>query len=138
MNKFKSNKAGQYRPNMRLQGVIWMIGIAILAATNEWWPGIMILILVSWLATRLFDRKKPEADVDSMASPQVDTPAQNQVNYVSAPQQDPRTSAIQPVSMDWLPVTCPKCGGPLNAQTVNRTSDYAVTCPFCGTGIKKP
>jgi hypothetical protein len=30
-----------------LQGAIWMFGIAVLAVTGRWWPGIMVLVGLS-------------------------------------------------------------------------------------------
>jgi len=38
---------------------------------------------------------------------------------------------------EWLPATCPRCGGPVSAATVLWTSRDTADCAYCGTNIER-
>ena len=60
-----------------VQGAIWMIGIAVLAITGWWWPGIMIVVAISLLteAAVRYSLKNQE-DKQSAAAIETDLEAQ--------------------------------------------------------------
>lgn len=93
----------------RIHGAIWLIGIAILAWQDWWWPGILILVAISGLAQALI------------------------LAYVK------RNQEVETLATDreaHLPETCPNCGGPLNASSVRWKGKQSATCPYCGSTVK--
>jgi hypothetical protein len=98
-------------PWQRIQGAIWMLGIAILAWQNWWWPGILVLVAISGLAqgiVQLFYSRKNE---------------ETQLTQERAA---------------WLPSVCPNCGGPISVSTVNWTGSDTADCPYCKANLKRP
>ena len=103
-------------PWQRIQGALWLMGIAILALTNWWWPGILVLVGLSGLAQaglQLYFSRKSETQ-------QVQEEAQ---------QLDVQRAA-------WLPAVCPTCGGPLSMTTVKWTGPATADCPYCSAQLK--
>jgi hypothetical protein len=98
-----------------VQGAIWMLGIAALAITGWWWPGIMIVVAISLLT---------EAAVRyaiSKQSDQVDTAA------AASELAERRTEA--------LPDTCPNCGSPATLTNADWTGPLSANCAFCGAAL---
>jgi membrane protein implicated in regulation of membrane protease activity len=103
-------------PWQRIQGALWLIGIAILALTDWWWPGILMLVALSILAQAslqlYFSRKTKSEKIQNEAQ-----------------QLDVQRAA-------WLPAVCPACGGPLSVRTVQWTGPATADCPYCSAHIK--
>lgn len=98
-------------PWQRIQGAIWLLGLAILAWQGWWFPGILVLIAISGLvqgAIQLYLGHKAEEK-----------------------QLAQRRAA-------WLPSLCPNCGGPLSVATVNWTGTDTADCPYCKANLKPP
>jgi hypothetical protein len=135
MGKHKKEKelTGPWR---NLHGAVWMIGLAILAWKGWWFPGILVLVAISMVIEAALmavvpgayrTRSSDDADddheeVDSRAAP---TPA-------AAPAAAPVVDA-HPYEL--LPVTCPKCGGPVRGNEVKWTGLRSADCPFCGANL---
>ena len=98
-----------------VQGAIWMIGIAVLAITGWWWPGIMIVVAISLLteAAVRYSLKNQE-DKQSTAAIETDLEAQ-------------RAKA--------LPDKCPSCGSPVTVKSAVWTAPFSASCPFCATSL---
>ena len=98
-----------------VQGAIWMIGIAVLAITGWWWPGIMIVVAISLLteAAVRYSLKNQE-DKQSAAAIETDLEAQ-------------RAKA--------LPDKCPSCGSPVTVKSAVWTAPFSASCPFCATSL---
>jgi hypothetical protein len=98
-------------PWQRIQTAIWLLGIAILAWQDWWWPGILVLVALSALAQGIvqlyYTRKKEEQQLTQKRSV-------------------------------WLPSSCPNCGGPLSVSTVNWTGPDTADCPYCKANLKQP
>jgi hypothetical protein len=93
----------------KVHGAIWLIGLAILFATDHIWPGILILVAISSLA-----------QAGLMA-------------YVK------RNQEVQTLTTEreaHLPENCPNCGGPLNAASVRWQGKQSAICPYCGSTVK--
>ena len=109
-NERQSPKQELPVPWQRIQTAIWLLGIAILAWMDWWWPGILVLVAISGLAQGAmqiyFSRKSQE-------------------------EQLARERAI------WLPSLCPNCGGPISVSTVNWTGPDTADCPYCKANIKR-
>jgi hypothetical protein len=124
-NKQKRRLIGPWR---NLHGAVWLIGLAILALRNLWWPGILVLVAISLILEAVLMRYAPQAfetiEPPSPASPVVATPVPSFV----APSTPER-------GFDLLPSVCAKCGGPIRGQEVVWTSPQSAECPYCGAKL---
>ena len=96
-------------PWRRIQGTIWLLGLAILAWQNWWWPGILVLVAISGL-----------------------TQAGIQL-YVTRKNEEKQLAERR---AEWLPSLCPSCGGPLSVNTVTWTGPNTADCPYCKANLK--
>jgi hypothetical protein len=118
-------------PWRALHGALWLVGLAILAWTDAWWPGILILVALSALLEAVLQRYAPQAfeePVPGTAAPRA-IPVAPQAPVESAPPSGP----FHPE--EWLPTNCPKCGGPTRGNEVIWTGPTSADCPFCGTNL---
>ena len=96
-------------PWRRIQLAIWLLGLAILALLDWWWPGILVLLAISLLAQgsiQVYTTRKTEA------------------------------KELAEHRAEWLPSLCPSCGGPLSVATVNWTGPNTADCPYCKANLK--
>lgn len=124
-----------------IQTGIWLIGIGILFLTNWWWPGILILIGISMLASILIPgpTKMKSADgsealedisqswqAEPIPSPLGEMPAPEYVEDAHSPER--------------LPQECSMCGGPVleNMDELEWTGRDTARCPYCGTNLPLP
>ena len=103
-------------PWQKIQGAIWLIGIAILAWQNWWWPGILILVAISGLTEALIRMQ--------VSRQQARIVADREATELAA------TRALH------LPEVCPSCGSPVNADEVTWTGEKTATCAFCASNLK--
>ena len=105
-------------PRQGLTGAVFMIGMAILFATDWIWPGILVLLGVTSLVGAYIERSAPDDDDIPLKvdRPLEDTPPQT-VRY--APQ-------------------CASCGA-ATAQELQdgTTSQLAAVCGFCGSQLDR-
>jgi hypothetical protein len=105
-------------PWQRIQTAIWLIGLAIIAWRDWWWPGILVLVAVSGLTQGLIQL------------------------YLSRMQQTELQAAeMNKLELErgaWLPSLCPNCGGPISISTVNWTGPNTADCPYCKANLQKP
>jgi hypothetical protein len=103
-------------PWQRIQGAIWLVGLAILFWQGWFWPGILILAAISGIfqaGVQLYLSRQAEAQKQAAA-------VQQQI--------DERAN--------WLPSTCPKCGAPISVQTVQWTGPNTADCPYCKANLR--
>jgi len=96
-------------PWRRIQAAIWLLGLAVLALLDWWWPGILVLLAISGLVQgglQLYLARKAEE------------------------------KQIAERRAEWLPSLCPSCGGPLSVTTVNWTGPNTADCPYCKANLK--
>ena len=96
-------------PWRKVQGAIWLIGLAILAWQDWWWPGILILVAISGISQAVIQ------------------------SYVSKAEKQEQIAQTRETH---LPETCPNCGSPISVSTVAWASDMTATCPYCSSSIK--
>lgn len=96
----------------QLQTAIWLIGLAILAWKNWWWPGILVLVAISGVSQGLMSW------------------------YVGRQEEEKQAAAALETRKDWLPTKCPNCGGPLSVETVKWTGPSTADCPYCSTNLR--
>jgi hypothetical protein len=112
-----------------LQSTIWLIGIAILFLTNDWWPGILILVGVSVLAEFLVRRSAPPA---ARMPPSAPEPAPPEPSAIPA---DPLPPASPAPRADLLPDACPACGAKVRSGEVRWVDVQSAECAYCGTPL---
>lgn len=105
-------------PWQRIQGAIWLLGLALIAWQDWWWPGILVLVAISGLT---------QAGIQLYLNRQ-----QEQRQSVD------RGAQLEREQAEWLPDVCPKCGGPLSVATVKWTSPTTADCPYCKANLKRP
>jgi hypothetical protein len=113
----------------QVQGAIWLIGLAILAWQDWWWPGILVLVAISGLTQaflKMYLTKKEQA-VQAVEE-------QNQEQK----QQQEQQQQVDQQRAAWLPSTCPQCGGPISVSTVNWTGPDSGDCPYCKAHLRPP
>ena len=103
-------------PWKKIQGAIWLVGLAILFWKGWWWPGILILAAISGLFQGLvqlyLERNKTQEEAQVQAQ------------------------ALDQERATWLPAVCPNCGGPLSVSTVRWTGPNTGDCPYCSANLK--
>ncbi|GAB4478140.1 MAG: hypothetical protein Kow0088_17730 [Anaerolineales bacterium] len=105
-------------PWRKIHGAIWLLGIAILAWQDWWWPGILVLVALSSILEAILMQKMPQA---------FETNANGE-----APHQQEVQAETAPYPLHLLPSECPKCGAPLRPQAVQWDHPQAAHCPYCG------
>ena len=105
-------------PWQRIQGAIWLIGLAVIALQGWWWPGILVLAGISGLTQGVIQL------------------------YLKRQEEERARLEAERQAMEargkWLPPKCPNCGGPLSVSTVKWTGPNTADCPFCNANIKEP
>src|SRR5438067_9139090 len=61
-------------PWRNLHGAVWLIGLAILAWTGWWWPGILVLLAISTLLEGALMQFGPHAFVEEAAAANMPEP----------------------------------------------------------------
>jgi hypothetical protein len=120
LSKQKPNNAAE--PELpatwkQIQSAIWLIGLAILAWQNWWWPGILVLLAISGLV---------QAGIQMYLSRQSETQ-----------QETSQAKDLAKERGEWLPSICPTCGAPLSVSTVHWTGPATADCPYCKANLKK-
>jgi len=98
-----------------VQSAIWLIGLAILFYTGNWFPGILVLVAISGITQAL---------LASMAKSQEQKKAEQAALAASA-----RTAAMA------VPPNCPTCGAAISASSVTWTGPTTAQCPYCKAAI---
>jgi len=122
----KHNKTQLKGPWQQVQSAVWLIGLAIIAWQNWWWPGILVLVAVSALVQAAIQLAVPGAVVTEEAS----QPAGIAAQPVEAPVQ---VKAEHP--LERLPNECPKCSAPIRGIEVRWTGPFSADCPYCGANL---
>jgi hypothetical protein len=117
-NAVEESKEKLPLPWQRIQGAVWLIGLAIIAWKDWWWPGILVLVAISGLT---------QAAIQFYLSSREETQ-----------QQLAQQEQIEKQRAEWLPDICPNCGGPLSVSTVHWTSPGTADCPYCKANLKRP
>jgi hypothetical protein len=117
-------------PWKSVQTAIWLIGLAILAINDWWWPGILVLLAVSTLsqaaiqafvpgAVEEVEDEKPTTLAPGMSKPATAEPVFTQTDHPT----------------ERLPSECPKCSAPIRGIEVRWTGAQSADCPYCGANL---
>jgi hypothetical protein len=119
-----------------MQAVIWLLGLAVIAWQDWWWPGILILVAISVLYEAVIKRVAPDAFVKEPRSDDFSTPIQQPVERVLTKSEPAETYH----RTDLLPTNCPRCGAPTRGHDLHWTGSQSANCSYCGSNLpmKKP
>ena len=112
-------KAKLTGPWRSVHGAIWLLGLAALAASGWWWPGILVLVALSTLA---------EAGISTI--PGATAPEQTE-----QPVNEPSTT-LRTHDPARLPVRCEACGAPVEPAQAQWTSAVTARCSYCGANLQ--
>ena len=124
-------------PWRNIHGAVWLIGLAILAWRDWWWPGILVLIALSGVVEALIMQLAPGSYVEEdkgEETPMSPAPSPPVSSPVSPPAKSPAPVAEER-HPELLPSTCPKCGGPIRSQEAKWTGPRSADCPYCGAKL---
>ena len=121
-------------PWRAVHALIWLVGLAILAWTDGWWPGILLLIGLSISLEAFLKRYAPHA-LEEADEPLVQPSVQGSRRMAQPPVISVSPAPELPGRDEWLPISCPKCGGPTRGSEVRWTGPTSADCPFCGTNL---
>jgi hypothetical protein len=114
-------------PWRSIHAAVWLIGLAILFYTGDWWPGILVLLAISGIVEALIRRYAPGAVEEAQEAQPAAAPA----SPTGVPAQpDPREHRLE-----LLPSICPGCGGPIRGHEVKWTGMQSADCPYCGVNL---
>jgi hypothetical protein len=123
------------RRNVKLKGpwgsvqtAIWLIGLAILALNDWWWPGILVLVAISVLSQAAIQARVPGA-VEEL--PEEEPTGE----IMPAPAPVPAEPAQVNYPTGRLPSECPKCSAPVRGIEVRWTGVQSADCPYCGANL---
>ena len=117
----------------QVHAAVWLIGLAVLAITGRWWPGILILVVISVLLETAVKRKD-QSDGNEEVSETVKE-EKPEVSPSPLPRMESDTPQPEVHKAEWLPLNCPKCGAPTRAADVRWTGDSSAACPYCGSNL---
>ena len=115
-------------PWRSLHGAVWLIGLAILAWREWWWPGILVLVAISMVIEAVLMQYVPQA-FEKVEQPPL--PPSSPSPF--APLSQSPSGSDHPIEL--LPPECPKCGGPIHGHDVKWTGAQSANCPYCGVNL---
>ena len=124
-SKQKQELVGPWR---NLHGAVWLIGLAILAWRDWWWPGILVLIAISLVIEGVLMQYAPQA-FEKMESSSSPSPV------AAAPMPSSPAPSASEHRVDLLPSVCARCGGPIRGHEVKWTGPQSADCPYCGASL---
>ena len=131
----KERKKKLIGPWRNLHASVWLIGLAILAWRDWWWPGILVLVAISIVIEGLLKQVAPQAfekdEQVMLPQPQSIVPP----SPPSAPTASPSTPSAPKHRLELLPSVCPNCGGPIRGHEVKWTGEQSADCPYCGMNL---
>jgi len=114
-----------------MQAVIWLLGLAVIAWQDWWWPGILILVAISVLYEAAIKKVAPEAFVKEARPDDFPAPIQQPAERVVTKSEPAETYH----RADLLPTNCPRCGAPSRGHDIHWTGPQSANCPYCGSNL---
>ncbi len=107
-----------------LSSAIFLIGLAVLFATDTFWPGILVLIALSGVVKAL-----TRSQAGDQGDPEMSL-AGAQGLSLAGPAQDP---AARPLI---YPANCPNCGASAPETAQDARAGQKVVCEYCGATLQ--
>ena len=127
-HKQKKELVGPWR---NLHGAVWLLGMAYLFVTGNWWPGILFLIAFSMILEAVIMLVFPQSAAPEEIKPVEKTQPLEEIKPVTIEKTTPAPS----YPIERLPNTCPRCGAPVRSHEVKWTSGNSADCIFCGSNL---
>ncbi len=111
--------------------VIWLGGLYILFTRGQFFPGILVLVLISAVYEAVLRRFVPRAYEEvptTEPAEAMDTPAQQPITT-------PPPAPVVEHRIELLPQVCPSCNAPIRGHEVRWTGPQSANCPYCGTNL---
>ena len=124
-SKQKQSLVGPWR---NLRWAVWVIGLAILAWRDWWWPGILVLVAISLVLEAVLMQYAPQA-FEKMEPPSSPSPV------AATPMPSSIAPSVSEHRLDLLPSVCAMCGGPIHGHEVKWTGPQSADCPYCGANL---
>jgi hypothetical protein len=105
-----------------VQSAIWLIGLAVLFTTGNWFPGILILVAISGITQWVL------AGMAARAAQKTADEAAAKASALAAAETARKAAAA-------VPANCPTCGAAISAANVTWTSPTTAQCPYCKAAI---
>jgi hypothetical protein len=138
----KRNYRGYRSRRGNITAAIWLIGLGILALTDQWWPGILILIGLSMVVNAVMPAgerpPRPGAD-ETKDHSYLEEPFPDADEPPPPPPPEPplqvKVPDKKPAFSGDLPSHCPMCGAPVEASKVKRDPSGAPICAYCEASL---
>jgi len=133
--KNRDRKKKLVGPWRNIHGAVWLIGLAILAWRDWWWPGILVLIAASGIVEALIMQFAPnsfEEENEASSSPQSSLSPSPSSPLPAPVKASPPSVEHRP---ELLPSNCQKCGAPIRGHEVKWTGAQSANCPYCGANL---
>ena len=105
-----------------VQSGIWLVGLAILFWTGDWFPGILILVAISGITQAVLQGMAKQRDQQAQAAEAQRATAEAQ-------------RVAQQAAAQSVPANCPTCGAAISASTVVWTTPTTAQCPYCKAAV---
>lgn len=143
--RFRQNRP--YRIRRRggpLIGIIWFFGLAYLFSSHSVWPGILVLIGITIIASAVLRGDEaplppapavpPEPFRGAPPQPRPAAPVDAPTPFASS---SDASAQPRPVERYDLPDRCPNCGGPTGASAPHGGTTDPTVCHYCGSRLVK-
>jgi len=114
-----------------MQAVIWLLGLAVIAWQDWWWPGILILVALSVVYEAIIKQVAPDAFVKDTRPDDFSSPIQQPAGRVVTRTEPDATYH----RVDLLPTNCPRCGAPTRGHDTHWTGSQSANCSYCGSNL---
>jgi hypothetical protein len=118
---------------------IWLIGLGLLALTDQWWPGILILVGLSMVVNAVIPAaERPPRRPGPPRPSRPPAGREDDYSYLEEPFPDEGEPPLQvkvpdpkPAQKGVLPSNCPMCGAPVDAAKITHSPSGAPLCAYC-------
>lgn len=119
------------KPWKNVHAAIWLIGLAIIALNDWWWPGILFLVGISLISQAMMQMLSPK-EIERIEENEDDEQkilSEENSEIFNSPSQQAAYSTHR------LPSECPKCGAPIRGIEIRWTGPQSANCPYCGANL---
>lgn len=126
-----NRKTSARKPWKNVHAAIWLIGLAIIALNDWWWPGILFLVAISLISQSIIQMLSPKGIEKTETNEDEEQRILREVNTEIFNAQSQQAA----YSTHRLPSECPKCGAPIRGDDIRWTGPQSADCPYCGANL---
>ena len=129
MHKHKRYRHGHSNFRGPFPGIFWVFIFMMMFSKEYWWPGILVLIGLCVIFGSLFQEETRPSEPKNPPSPSF-------IPMTPPPASRPDPAPVGQIHRaDLLPLTCPRCGGPIRSYEVKWTGAQSAACPYCDSNL---